>query len=95
MLPSPFTTPVPDATTPVSPEPYFVAVTKPAIETLSKFVCPSTSISPLISAPVPKNVPPLNVVDYTCITKLNITTTSTKLFTIAFLSVDTPITLTY
>ena len=66
VLPSSFTTtPVPDAVTPVSPEPspkYFVAVTKPEIETLSKFVCPSTSISPLMSAPVPKNVPPLNVV---------------------------------
>ena len=40
--PSSFTTiPEPDATTPVNPEPspkYFVAVTKPAIETLSKFV---------------------------------------------------------
>ena len=42
VLPSSFiTTPVPDATTPVNPEPspkYFVAVTKPDIETLSKFV---------------------------------------------------------
>ena len=66
VLPSSFTTtPVPDAVIPVSPEPspkYFVAVTKPAIETLSKFECPSTSISPLMSAPVPKKVPPLNVV---------------------------------
>ena len=42
VLPSSFTiTPVPDAVTPVNPEPspkYFVAVTKPAILTLSKFV---------------------------------------------------------
>ena len=35
--------------TPISPEPspkYFVAVTKPATETLSKLACPSTSKSP-------------------------------------------------
>ena len=59
------TTPVPDATTPVNPEPspkYFVAVTKPAIFTLSKFVCPSTSKSPFISAvpPLPTNKLPTN-----------------------------------
>ena len=65
VLPSSFTTtPVPDAVTPVSPEPspkYFVAVTKPAIETLSKFVCLSTSKSPptnksLTKVPIPVNV---------------------------------------
>ena len=59
------TTPVPEATTPVNPEPspkYFVAVTKPAMFTLSKFVCPSTSKSPFISAvpPLPTNKLPTN-----------------------------------
>ena len=45
------TIPEPDAVIPVSPEPSptnDVAVTTPAILTLSKFVCPSTSKSPKI-----------------------------------------------
>ena len=44
-------TPVPDAVTPVSSEPSptnEVAVTTPAMFTLSKFVCPSTSKSVIL-----------------------------------------------
>ena len=54
-------TPVPDAVIPVSPEPSptnEVAVTTPAMFTLSKFVCPSTSNST-------KSPSPLNVVAVT------------------------------
>ena len=60
--PSSLTTiPEPDATTPVNPEPLptnaplkVVAVTTPAMFTLSKFVCPSTSNS--TKSPSPLNV---------------------------------------
>ena len=67
VVPSSLTTiPEPDATTPVNPEPLpineplnvvaftVVAVTTPAMFTLSKFVCPSTSNS--TKSPSPLNV---------------------------------------